>query len=266
MVDQQPVHFADTSSFLEKLKKSNKSAVIFSETDQKSQPKLSGPTLPTVLPQLYNTDTVILTTDELAAKCKSVFENVNFSIKQAETLEAMTRQQSNCSLWFQYRKGRLTASNFHEIAHSDTEVCSSTSLLKKVLHYNAAFKTVATQWGIKNEQNAIELYKQSVSKQHSNFQVRKCGLIVNVNYPFLAASPDAIVSCDCCGSGVVEVKCPYTQRDRKPCEIDDQGFFLTKHTHSEPVCCTNLQSSHEHYSQVQGQINLAQVDYCDFVV
>ena len=40
VVDQQPVHFADTASFLEKLKKANKSAVIFSVTDPKPQPKL----------------------------------------------------------------------------------------------------------------------------------------------------------------------------------------------------------------------------------
>ena len=46
VVDQQPVHFADTASFLEKLKKANKSAVIFSVTDPKPQPKLSGPSLP----------------------------------------------------------------------------------------------------------------------------------------------------------------------------------------------------------------------------
>ena len=43
VVDQQQVHFADTASFLEKLKKANKSAVIFSVTDPKPQPKLSGP-------------------------------------------------------------------------------------------------------------------------------------------------------------------------------------------------------------------------------
>ena len=67
VVDQQPVHFADTASFLEKLKKANKSAVIFSVTDPKPQPKLSGPSLLQVLPHLYNTDNVILSPDELNA-------------------------------------------------------------------------------------------------------------------------------------------------------------------------------------------------------
>ena len=74
VVDQQPVHFAVTASFLEKLKKANKSAVIFSVTDPKPQPKLSGPSLPQVLPHFYNTDNVILSPDELNAKCIQVFK------------------------------------------------------------------------------------------------------------------------------------------------------------------------------------------------
>ena len=79
VVDQQPVHFADTASFLKKLKKANKSALIFSVTDPKPQPKLSGPSLPQVLPHLYNTDNVILSPDELNAKCIQVFKDMTVS-------------------------------------------------------------------------------------------------------------------------------------------------------------------------------------------
>ena len=76
---QFELHFADTASFLEKLKKANKSAVIFSVTDPKPQPKLSGPSLPQVLPHLYNTDNVILSPDELNAKCIHVFKDMTVS-------------------------------------------------------------------------------------------------------------------------------------------------------------------------------------------
>ena len=133
---------------------------------------------------------VILLPDELNAKCIQVFQDMTVSDTQADKLESMTRQKSNCLLRYQFRKGRLTASNFHEITHSDTEACSSTSLLKKVMHYNASFNSYATNWEIKNEQSAIEEYIQLVSKVHTNFQVRKCGLIVNSCHPYSAASPD----------------------------------------------------------------------------
>ena len=32
---------------------------------------------------------------------------------------------------------------------------------------------------------------------------------INPAYPHLGALPDGIVSYDCCGEGVVEIKCPY---------------------------------------------------------
>ena len=57
----------------------NKSAVIFSVTDPKPQPKLSGPSLPQVLPHLYITDNVILSPDELNAKCIQVFKDMTVS-------------------------------------------------------------------------------------------------------------------------------------------------------------------------------------------
>jgi len=31
---------------------------------------------------------------------------------------------------------------------------------------------------------------------------------VNPSYPHLGATPDRIINCDCCGDGVIEIKCP----------------------------------------------------------
>ena len=33
-------------------------------------------------------------------------------------------------------------------------------------------------------------------------------------YSFVGASPDAVVSCTCCGHGVLEVKCPFSCKDK----------------------------------------------------
>ena len=51
--------------------------------------------------------------------------------------------------------------------------------------------------------------KQTV---HVNFTIAKSGLVLNPEWPHLGASPDDIVQCDCCGKGVVEIKCPYRHR------------------------------------------------------
>ena len=43
----------------------------------------------------------------------------------------------------------------------------------------------------------------SVSPEHINFQISECGLLVNPSYPTLGASPDGIISYDCCGIGTL---------------------------------------------------------------
>ncbi|KAK2139543.1 hypothetical protein LSH36_1728g00009, partial [Paralvinella palmiformis] len=43
-----------------------------------------------------------------------------------------------------------------------------------------------------------------------NVVVRSSGIVVCINAPYLACSPDGLVSDD----GLVEVKCPYTARDQ----------------------------------------------------
>lgn len=41
---------------------------------------------------------------------------------------------------------------------------------------------------------------------HENFQIFDSGLLINRDFPYLGASPDGIVSCDCCGIGLCEIK------------------------------------------------------------
>ena len=67
----------------------------------------------------------------------------------------------------------------------------------------------------------------------------KSGLVINCNYPHLGASPDAIISCDCCREGCLEVKCPYCIRNSKiddtpnTClNVDGAGTFQLMHNHA----------------------------------
>ena len=45
-------------------------------------------------------------------------------------------------------------------------------------------------------------------------KVARSGLVVGPAYLFFGASPDGIVSCDCCRKGVLEIKCPFTCKDK----------------------------------------------------
>ena len=45
----------------------------------------------------------------------------------------------------------------------------------------------------------------------------------------MGASPDGIVSCECCGSGVVEIKCPYSCKDKSFLEATADSMFFLEH-------------------------------------
>ena len=84
-------------------------------------------------------------------------------------------------------------------------------------------------------------------------------------YLFMGASPDSLVSCECCGNGVVEVKRPYSCRDRSLLEKSgDSRFFLKVGVDENLV----FGVTHAYYYQVQAQLKFsgANANYCDFVV
>ena len=102
-----------------------------------------------------------------------------------------------------------------------------------------------------------------MEKLHTKFTVALSGLVVHPEHPHLGASPDGVVSCDCCGLGVLEIKCPFSCRNICFTEAsrDDPQFCLT----IEKDSCFELKNTHEFYYRVQAQMKLTGVSYCDFV-
>lgn len=48
-------------------------------------------------------------------------------------------------------------------------------------------------------------------------QIESTGLLVNPKYPYLGASIDGLVICEDCGTGLIEVRCPYgSERSEAP--------------------------------------------------
>ena len=102
-----------------------------------------------------------------------------------------------------------------------------------------------------------------MKESHSNFSVCDVGLVINPKWPYLGATPDGKVSCTCCGKGIVEIKCPYCHKEST---IDnatqDKNFCLKKDSSGKIY----LDHSHAYYFQVQTQLFLTDLEYCDFCV
>lgn len=62
------------------------------------------------------------------------------------------------------------------------------------------------RWGCKHEKEARAAYQKKMESMHVNFHIVDSGLWINKDFPYLGASPDGIVSCDCCGIGLCEIK------------------------------------------------------------
>ena len=65
------------------------------------------------------------------------------------------------------------------------------------------------KYGRRMEPLAKKEYIKVMNQQgHTNVRLVECGLFVDKSDIYLGASPDAVVKCDCCGTGLLECKCP----------------------------------------------------------
>ena len=113
---------------------------------------------------------------------------------------------------------------------------------------------------MKHEDVAVKDYCLKMKTQHVDFKCKKSGFCINSNYPYIGASPDAIISFKCCGTGVLEVKCPF-------CIKDQEILPLTSKSCLEQNCeQIRLKEKHAYMYQIQTQLLVCDYTYGDFVV
>ena len=193
---------------------------------------------------------------------------------QVKQIELETQGQSSNSLWKQQRLGRITASKFHQISTKTETVLKHRGKHTKKPQYSPVVFSIVSEsedishlpqiaWGINHEKDAVKAFLSDVASQHENGLegFRQCGLFVKADYPYLAASPDGMFSCRCCGHATVEVKCPYSVRNESlfEKEVFKRVEFLEDHN-GQP----RLKRSHKYYTQVQAQMWVCGVSHCFF--
>jgi len=62
----------------------------------------------------YDTRYKDLDNATLLARAKQIFVNMKVSDSKFRLIEQSTKQQRESDYWFMYRKGRITASSFHD--------------------------------------------------------------------------------------------------------------------------------------------------------
>ena len=177
-------------------------------------------------------------------------------------LEMVTRKQTKSEEWFRYRVGRITASRYRQVLHTPISK-PSYSLLKAVCYpESAVFRSPATEWGCQHENDAIARYR-SLLTSHDDISITKCGFHISSKYPYIGASPDALVQCNCCGEGVVEVKCPFWAKDKMIQDACESSHAFCLETVGDQ---RQLKADHPYYWQCQVQMFCTGRCYCDFIL
>ncbi|KAH3724580.1 uncharacterized protein LOC127853544 isoform X1 [Dreissena polymorpha] len=183
------------------------------------------------------------------------WQDLGLSSDESRELERSTRLQASSKNWFSERQKRVTASNFGAVMNRKKDINDA---FMKNTFFRSQFVSKATTYGHINERTAKITY---INKTGTH--LHDVGLIVNSKFPFLGASPDAIV-CENGKVGLVEVKCPYSARNLSLDEIlngNVPNFFLKKVGGS-----VALEKKHSYFFQVQGQLLVSGLQFCDFVV
>ena len=128
-----------------------------------------------------------------------------------------------------------------------------------------SFKTKAIAYGQDHEEFARKEYTVHAKSAHTNVTISLTGVIISIQEPWLAATPDAMINCDCCGSGCLEIKCPYRMNDKNIslevfATMSNSFLVLQDNGHCK------LAKNHAYYFQVQLQMYVTKTNYTDFVV
>ena len=108
------------------------------------------------------------------------------------------------------------------------------------------------------EERARGSYYTLIGPYHSSFTITKTVLHINADYPHLDASPDGIIDCDCCGKELVEIKCPRKYSAGLQGWENDKNVTIGS--------SKNVKKDHPYFAQMQGQMFLLGVKFCDFFV
>uniref|UniRef100_A0A3P8TT64 YqaJ viral recombinase domain-containing protein n=1 Tax=Amphiprion percula TaxID=161767 RepID=A0A3P8TT64_AMPPE len=196
-----------------------------------------------------------------------------------EQVEVLTRGQRTNPDWFSWRKNRITASVAHRIANcrfvNGKSKTPPASYLAAITGEGPRVQTRAMSWGIDMEAKVIRRYQELKSRALGRpVSVQDCGLFIDAQRPWLAASPDGIVIDSWNGQRLLclEVKCPYKHRDRRVEDAcrDDPAFCLEvldedgQRPGGPPRY--RLKSTHSYFTQIQVQLWVSGLQEADLVV
>lgn len=277
----------DKKSFLDMLSKCNPNAIVLStykdyytpfnwktSSNSANNIDMSFPKpLKNILTAIDLSDASSWNIENLASMIRSVIND-----SKIRNVESSTMDQSSNPLWYSQRAGRITASKAHSVLHTNIAKPSK-SLLATICDpiVHSSLNIPALKWGKDKETDAVAAFVDFFVKDtntevspnimvwgiskvtHDKPSVKGAGFRICRKFPWIGASPDGHVNCECCGMGILEIKCPFNYAD---VGLND-SFFNEKSRHLD--IDGSVKKEHPYYAQVQLQMYVCKVNICYFV-
>jgi putative phage-type endonuclease len=165
-----------------------------------------------------------------------------------ESLKSQPQIEQRSQEWYEYRKGRITASDSATALDLNPYEPVESFILKKLGYDTPFIDNMHTHHGKKYETIATLIYQHVY-----NNVVDEYGVIIHPEYTFLGASPDGICSDKSLDNKfsprmgrMLEIKCPVTRN------IITSGEIIGN------IC------PFYYYTQIQQQLLCCKLDKCDF--
>ena len=178
-------------------------------------------------------------------------------VENPAVVERETRGQKDNAKWFDMRRNRISSSNFGRVCKRKDNM-SQEKMVRESVNRKDISHIPAVKYGIDNESNAASTYANYMQP----LQTLDCGVVISPKMPLLCSSPDRKVIDRDFGFGLVEIKCSYALRKLRPEDACKDPSFYCEIVEGKP----RLKREHDYYYQIQGQLGICGLAWCDFVV
>ena len=205
----EPPSEESVSKFMEAMSKGRTRPAVLSLVHPYSDeyiPKSLDGSLPKLLTELFDKAHLQATLNELVVMAEGAMTSYKCTMSEVQAAEEATKDQANSKVWFQLRAGRVTASNLKAVCSTKPEKPSVSLVMTICYPELKKFRSSATTWGCKHEVTGRKVYNNIQSQNHDGFSLSASGLHISLEEGFMAASPDGLVTCNCCGDGICEIK------------------------------------------------------------
>ncbi|XP_025425936.1 uncharacterized protein LOC112694617 [Sipha flava] len=145
--------------------------------------------------------------DEYQNKKELFLKKITLKSEEIVAIERSTIGQQDNDMWQQYRKYRLTASNFGKVCKLQPTT-SRANTVKHIL-YDIFQGSSTTRYGIENESIARNAVQETLG-----ITIQLAGLFIHKSLHYLVASPDGLIN----ENSIMEIKCPSSIKEYTPQE------------------------------------------------